>query len=187
MGILGVPCGAAGALAGVLEIFGSSVPWNGCGLFSPEALVFSGGSWIISSGFAGGLWVSVSPLMPWLCYWVLTGVLSGSACAAGLWLSRPFLDFLLGGSGKIQLTQIIQFAIYLHKVGNADAKCNEIQFSNNCFLFVNFLIIICKYVFSKLDYFVNVVFVVQRPIWTSHCNWKKKNLQHRNLRLTFSK
>ena len=58
-----------------LRFFGFGVPWSEWGLFSPEAVVFFGGSWIISSGFAGGLWVLVSPLMPWLCYWVLTGVL----------------------------------------------------------------------------------------------------------------
>ena len=130
-----------------------------------------GGSWIISSEFAGGLWVRVAAD----ALVVLLGAYRGAgvgACAAGLRLSWPFLDFLLRGFGKIQLTQIIQFAIYLHKVGNADAKCHEIQFSNKCFLFVTFLHIICKYVFSKLDYFVNVVFVVQRPIWDCHCNWK---------------
>ena len=65
-------------------------------------------------------------------------------CAAGLQLSWPFLNFLLGGFGKIHLTQIIQFNIYLNKVGNANAKCHEIQFSNKCFLFVNLSISICK-------------------------------------------
>ena len=46
--------------------------------------------------------------------WVLGVVLLGAywgagvgACAAGLRMSWPFLDFLLGGFGKIQLTQII--------------------------------------------------------------------------------
>ena len=97
MVVLGVPCDAAGALAGVLEIFwfrrlvesvrdvlprGSCLLWGGGG----------GGSWIISSGFAGGLWVLVSPLMPWLCYWVLTGVLGSvlvlliSGCRGHFWI-----------------------------------------------------------------------------------------------------
>ena len=109
---------------------------------------------------------------------VLLGAYRGAgvgACVAVLRLSWPFFDFLIRGFGKIQPTQIIQFAIYLHKFGNADAKCHEIQFSNKCFLFVTFLITICKYVFSKLDYFVNVVFVVQRPIWACHCNWEKND------------
>ena len=68
------------------------------------------------------------------------------------------------------MTQIIRFAIYVHKVGNADAKYHEIQFSNKCYCFCYFFIIIisCKYVFSKLDYFVNVVSVVR--IWACHCN-----------------
>ena len=35
------------------RFFGFGVQWSGCGLFSPEALAFFGGSWIISSGFAG--------------------------------------------------------------------------------------------------------------------------------------
>ena len=35
---------------------------------------------------------------------------------------------------------------------------------------VSFFIITRKYVFSKLNHFVNVVFVVQRPIWACHCN-----------------
>ena len=116
--------------------------------------------------FSGGLWVLVSPLMLWLCYW---GAYLG-ACAAGLWLLRLFLDFLLGGFGMIKTTQIIQFAILPHKVGNADAKCHEVKFSNKCCFFVRFFFIICKYVFSNLDNFVNVVFVVQRPIWACHCN-----------------
>ena len=39
-----------------------------------------------------------------------------------------------------------------------------------------FLKNICKYVLSKLVYFVNVVFEVQRRIWACHCNWKKKHV-----------
>ena len=127
-----------------------------------------GGSWVISSEFAGGLWVFGSLLVFWLCY---RGACQGT-CAAGLRLLWPFLDWLLGGFRKIQMTQIIRFAIYVHKVGNADANYHEIQFSNKrcCFLLVFFIIISCKYVFSKLDHFVNVVFVVQRPVWVCHCN-----------------
>ena len=53
-------------------------------------------------------------------------------CLPGLWL------FLIGGFGKIQMTQIIRLAIYLHKVGNADVKCHKIQFSNKCCFFVSF-------------------------------------------------
>ena len=51
---------------------------------------------------------------------------------------------------------------------------HEIQFSNKCFPFVYHLIIICKYVSSKLEFFDNVGFVVQRLIWAYHFNWKKK-------------
>ena len=114
-------------------VFG--VRWSGCGLFSREALVFWGvvGHFLC---FSGGLWVLVSPLMLWLCYW---GAYLG-ACAAGLWLLRLFVDFLLGGFGMIKTTQIIQFAIYPHKVGNADAKCHEVKFSNKCCFFVRFFL-----------------------------------------------
>ena len=91
---------------------------------SLEALVFLEGSWAISSEFARGLWVLGSPLVFWLCYWGAWA----SAYYAGLPLLLPFLDLLLRGFGKIQMTQIIRFAIYVHKVGNADAKYYEIQF-----------------------------------------------------------
>ena len=124
-----------------LRFFSFSVPWSGCGLFSPEALVFFGG---LMDHFLWVCWGPVGPCVAADALVVLLGAYRGAgvgACAAGLQLSWPFLDFLLGGFGKIQLTQIIQFAIYLYKVGNADAKCHEIQFSNECFLFVNFLII----------------------------------------------
>ena len=44
-----LPCGAAGALVGVLGIFlVFGVWWSGCGLFPLEALVFGGGG-----GFVG--------------------------------------------------------------------------------------------------------------------------------------
>ena len=54
-----VPCGTAGALASVFGIFGfSAIRWSGCGLLSLEALVFwMRDLWVISAGFAGGLWV----------------------------------------------------------------------------------------------------------------------------------
>ena len=70
--------------------------------------------------------------MFWLCNWGA----EFSACPAGLRPLWPFLDFLLGGFGKIQMTQIIRVAIYLHKVGNSDAKCHEIQCSNKCCCFL---------------------------------------------------
>ena len=130
MGVLGVPCGADGASASrtvrAVLLRGSCLFWGARGSF---------------------LWVCLGPVGPFVTtdtLLVLLGAYRGAgvgACAAGLRLSWPFLDFLLGGFGKIQLTQIIQFVIYLHKVGNADAKCHEIQFSNKCFLFVNFLIL----------------------------------------------
>ena len=73
-----------------------------------------------SPGCGGDLWVPVWPLMFWLCYWgACRGAWVGE-CAAGLRLLWPFLDLLLGGFRKIQMIQIIRFAIYLHKVGNAD-------------------------------------------------------------------
>ena len=158
-----------------LRFFGFGVPWSVCGLFSPDALVFFGG---LVDHFLWVCWGPMGSCVTVDALVVLLGAYRGagvSACAAGLRLSWPFLDFLLGGFGKIQLTQIIQFAIYLHKFGNADAKCHEIRFPTKCSLFVNFFIVMCKYVFSKLDYFVNVVFVVQMHIWASHCNWKKKS------------
>ena len=126
------------------------------------------GSCLLGMGLVGHLvWVCwgpvdpLSPLMFWLGYWGAYRDAGVGACAAGLRLLRLLLDFLLGGCGKIQMTQVIRLAIYQQKVGNADAKCHEIQFSNRCILLV-FFFIICKYAFSKLDHCVNVVFVVQR-------------------------
>ena len=129
--------GAAWAFLGCLVVwlglwnvysrfFGFAVPYSGCGLFSPEAKVFFEG---LVDHF---LWVSWGPVGPCVATDALVVLLGAhqsagvSACAAGLQLSWPFFDFLLGGFGKIQLTQTIQFAVYLHKVGNADAKCHEI-------------------------------------------------------------
>ena len=93
MGVLGMPCGATGVLAGVFEIFWFRPPVEWVRGVLPRASCFGGGgSWIISSGFAGGLWVLVSPLMPWLCYWVLTGVLGSvlvllvSGCSGHFWI-----------------------------------------------------------------------------------------------------
>ena len=68
--------------------------------------------------FLGGfvdhfLWVCWEPVGPCVAadaLVVLLGAYKGagvSACAAGLQLSWPFWDFLPGGFGKIQLTQII--------------------------------------------------------------------------------
>ena len=45
----------------------------------------------------------------------------------------------------------------------------KLNFQEN-FFFLSTLINICKYVFSKLTYSVNVVFVVQRPIRACHSN-----------------
>ena len=58
-------------------------------------------------------WRPVGPCVTADALVVLLGAYRGAgvgafgACAACLWLSWPFLDFLLGGFGKIQLTQII--------------------------------------------------------------------------------
>ena len=92
MGTLKVPCGAAGALAGVLEIFWFRRPVEWVQAVLPRGSCLFRGLWIISSGFAGGLWVLVSSLMPWLCYWVLTGVLGSvlvllvSGCRGHSWI-----------------------------------------------------------------------------------------------------
>ena len=126
-----VPCGTAGAL--VLGIFWFSASGGvDAGLFSLEALVFWRGLVGHFLWFAGDLWVLVLPLMFWSCYWGACQGACQGACDAGLRLLWPCLELMLGGFGKIQMTQITQFAIYLHKVGNADAKCHEIQFSNKC-------------------------------------------------------
>ena len=53
---------------------------------------------------------------------------------------------------------------------------NAMKFNFQTNVFLVCFLIICKYVFSKLVHFVNVVFVVQRPIWPCHCNWKNKKL-----------
>ena len=139
--------------------------WRVCSgvLVSASSGVGAGCSpWRLLPFFLGGglvdhfLWVCWGPVRSCVAadaLVVLLGAYRGAgvgACASGLRLSWLFLDFLLGGFGKIQLTQIIQFAIYLHKIGNADAKCHEIQFSKEWCFFVNFLIVIFKYVFSKV-------------------------------------
>ena len=61
-----VPCGTAGALAGVLGIFGlSAVRWNASELISIEALVFWGGACgSFSLGFLGAHRSFVLPLVP---------------------------------------------------------------------------------------------------------------------------
>ena len=98
--------------------------------------VGEGGEGGSRGSFSLGLLGSAGPCVAADALVVLLGAYQGAgvgACAAGLRLSWPSLDFLLGGFGKIQLAQITQFAIYLHRVGNADAKYHEIQFSTKCF------------------------------------------------------
>ena len=77
----------------------------------PEALVFFGGGGARGS-FPFGLLGFVGPCVAVDALIVLLGAYRGagvSACAAGLRLSWPFLDFLLRGFEKIKLTQIIQY------------------------------------------------------------------------------
>ena len=128
------------ALACVLGIFWFSASGRvvaGCSL-----LVFFGGSLAITSEFAGDLWVLASPLVFWLCYWSAYRGAWAGACAAGLRLLWPFLDLLFGGFGKIQMNQVIRFVIHIHRVGNADAKYHEIQFSNKCCCFLLVLLLL---------------------------------------------
>ena len=89
------------------------------------------GSWVISSGFAEGLWVLVWPLMFWLCYWsdyrgagvvfvlLVSAVVAVSGFSAwGLWKDANDSNHPI---------------CYLPtKVGDSDAKCHEIEFSNKC-------------------------------------------------------
>ena len=92
----------------------------GAGCSPQRLLSFSGG---LVDHFVWVCWGPVGPCVAADALVVLLGAYRGAgvgACAAGLRLSWPFLDFLFGGFEKIQLTKIIQFAIYLHKVGTAD-------------------------------------------------------------------
>ena len=110
MGVLEVTCGAAGALARVFEIFWFRRPVEWVRAVLPRGSCFFGG---FLDYF---LWVCWGPVGPCVAADALVVLLGGyrgaevGACAVGLWLSWPFLDFLLGGLAKIQLTQIIQFA-----------------------------------------------------------------------------
>ena len=118
--------------------FGFRCPVECVRAVPPRGSCLFWGDWALgpfSLSLLGGLWVLGSPLVFWLCYWgACRGAWTG-ACAAGLRLLWPFLNLLLGGFGKIQVTQVIRFAIYVHKVGNADAKYHGIQFSNKCCCF----------------------------------------------------
>ena len=59
MGSAGAAWAFSGCLVVRLGLWRVHLRFFGFGRFSPEALVFSGGSWIISSGFAEGLKANV--------------------------------------------------------------------------------------------------------------------------------
>ena len=135
-----VPCGMAGTLTGVLQSFRLSASGGvgaGCSLWTLLFLFWEGDLWVIFSEFAGGLWglcITDRVLV------VLFGACRGtwvSASTVGLWLLWPFLDLLLEGFGKIRMSQIIRFAIYLRKVSNADVM--KYNFQTNVVVFVGLL------------------------------------------------
>ena len=99
LGVLGVPCGAAGVLRGVHGFLGFSIGQSGCGLFSLETLVFLGvrGSIPLALVGPGGPCVDADALVVLLDAYRGAGV---GACAAGPGLSWLSLDFLLGGFWK---------------------------------------------------------------------------------------
>ena len=107
MGVLEVPCGAAGALAGVLEIFCFRRPVEWVRAVLPRCSCLF---WGLLDHFLWVCWGPVGPCVSVDTLVVLLGAYRGAgvgACAAGLRLSWQFLDFLLGGYGKIQLTHQI--------------------------------------------------------------------------------
>ena len=86
------------------------------------------------------LWVCWGPVGPCVAADALVLLLRcvPGCCGRSLCCWSPAVVAVSGfsaGFGKIQMNQIIQFAIYLHKVGNADAKCHKIQFQTNVVFF----------------------------------------------------
>ena len=106
------------ALAGALKIFLLfCIQWRECRLLHLEALWGRLMGRLRFLGACGSL-----GFMLVLCYCESAWV---SACGAGLCLLWAFLDLLLRGFGKIQMTQINQFGIYLHKISNVDSEYHK--------------------------------------------------------------